>query len=156
MYMRRGNAGQITLRFRVGGRAVLKVLALLGQRRRLVGNLVAVDDTHPGRHSLSGLMVLDIPGRRVHDLPDAAEIGLAVWSPRQGLIVRSLPAGNGDPGGEHQNDRNHHGQAGEPMGHRRVLYTHSVRERHMPFFALNKLVPILLAPARRRIRGGTI
>ena len=43
------HAGQVALDFGIGGQPVLGVLLLPGQRLRLVGNLIPLDDAQPAR-----------------------------------------------------------------------------------------------------------
>ena len=94
MYVARGtpgsrhfaNAGIVRVPF-------VEVLLLLLQRVRLVRNLVALDDAAAGRHAQVarqlGVVVLDVPGRRVQRLPDPAEIGLALRRPRHLIASRT-------------------------------------------------------------------
>ena len=78
-----GHTRQIAFRLGVGGRAVLEVFLLLEQRLGTVGDLVSLDDALPRRHASFRDMVLDVPGRRIHGLPDAREVRLAVGRPPQ-------------------------------------------------------------------------
>src|SRR6185369_3627385 len=55
------NARQVALGFRIGGRAILEVLFLLGCRPRLIRNLVAFDDALSGGDISLGTMILDVP-----------------------------------------------------------------------------------------------
>ena len=61
----------------------------------LVRNFVALDNAAAGRNAQvagqRGVMVLDVPGRRVQRLPDPAEIGLALGRPRH-LRASRAPA----------------------------------------------------------------
>src|ERR1700733_5274147 len=77
------DARQVALRLRIGGGAALEVLPFLLGGPRLVGNLVAFDDTLAGRHAFLRAMVLNVPGGRVRDLPEAGQIRRSGSRPRQ-------------------------------------------------------------------------
>ena len=78
------HARQVTLGFRVQRGALFVVLLLLCQRPRLIRDLVAFDHALPAGHPLLGRMILNVPCRRVHDLPDPRQVGLAVGCARDG------------------------------------------------------------------------
>src|SRR5262249_37666734 len=90
------HAREVTLCFRIRSGTVLIVLLLLGESPRLIRNRVALHDTlarglaAPGRQPGEPLpgMVLNVPGRRVDDLPDALQIRLPGSRPRRRVSSR--------------------------------------------------------------------
>ena len=75
------HARQVTVRQRVGGEAILRVLDLLLRRPFLVGNRSALHDAFAGRQAETRDVIFEICGCTVVDLPDSREVGLAVSSP---------------------------------------------------------------------------
>src|SRR5438094_4731050 len=78
-------AGKITLFHRVGGQAIFEILFLLGQRVRLVGNFSTFNNTESRRYLVSTSVVQKIPVRRVADLPNALQVGVAVRRARRSV-----------------------------------------------------------------------
>src|SRR2546423_12439722 len=74
-------AGQVTLALRILGRPLFEVLLLFPQRRRQVRDSTTLHDTESSRHSQARGMVLDVPRRRVEDLPNAHQVGLTIECP---------------------------------------------------------------------------
>ena len=71
----------------VGGQAILEVFLFLGERPRLVRNVVSLDHALTRRHTQRRLMVLKVPRRRAQDLPHAGQVGLAIIRAWQGCTL---------------------------------------------------------------------
>src|SRR2546426_170823 len=83
-----GNTKQISLRIRIGRRAILEILPLLRKRLGPVRKLVAFDNALAAGHAEPCWMVLDIPCRRVQYLPDALQVWFPVGHAGQSRTLR--------------------------------------------------------------------
>ena len=106
------HAGQITLRQRIGRRALLVVLFPLCQGRGLVRNVAALHDARPGGHAVLSRVRFEVPMGRTEHLPDAVQIRLAVGRPgariRSGRALPRLRGQPREPDPEPGKSRRHH------------------------------------------------
>ena len=118
---------EITFCLRVGGGAVVVVRLLLRRRRRQVWELIALNHTLSCRYAFLRRMILDVPGCRVHHLPDARQVGRPLGCPSHSArLGRRLRLASG----RHRREREQHG-----LDHRRSKPSHApishlIRLRH--------------------------